>query len=167
MSQGDADDETEPGTDRTSGAGGIQGPPVPPSGRAGGSSQSWSPPRPQARVTLRPAPVTARDARRFVATTLTEWHLEDLSDVAMLLASELVTNAILHARSVLEVVVTRHADGVRVEVADASPLIPVVRAAPDLEMSGRGLALVESLAARWGVDVRPAGKSVWFELDAL
>ncbi len=118
----------------------------------------------EVRATLRPAPTSAHRARQFVAATLAGWGLVPLAETATLLVSELVTNSVLHARSPLEVVVTRRRRAVRVDVADASPLVPVVRGGSDVEMTGRGLTLVEALSARWGVEPRATGKSVWFEL---
>jgi len=127
-----------------------------------------------AHVRLRPVPASASQARRFVAATLSEWGLEQATDVVSLLVSELVTNAVLHARSDVEVVVrlgdSSNGDGNRpvwlhVEVHDSSPVLPVVREYEDETMTGRGLALVRSFAFRWGVSPSSGGKSVWFELD--
>ena len=115
-------------------------------------------------MSLRPEPASAGLARRFVGATLTEWQLTDVSDVITLLASELVTNAILHARSAMELRLARVDNRVRVEVRDSSPIEPVLRVYEDEAMTGRGLALVESFSSRWGVEPTPAGKAVWFEV---
>ena len=111
---------------------------------------------------------TPRAARRFVTQALAGWddHEGDLTDTVTLLVSELVTNAVLHAGSDVEVMVRLTATAARIEVTDASaePIAP--RDATTEEASGRGLALVGSLAQRWGV--RPAaggGKTVWFEVN--
>lgn len=111
-------------------------------------------------------PSTAARARRFVAEALRGWALDDLVDTAMLLTSELVTNAYLHARSEVEVRVDRRRDVVRVDVADSSELVPARYRYDDEAYTGRGVTLVESLALAWGVDPLPEGKSVWFELAA-
>ncbi len=80
--------------------------------------------------------------------------------------SELVTNAVLHAGSDVEVAVQLTATAARVEVTDASGEAVVPRDARSDEDSGRGLALVGSLARRWGVRPAPGGgKTVWFEVD--
>ena len=117
-----------------------------------------------AQVQLSPLPASAAAARRFVAETLTTWGHDDAVDTATLLVSELVTNAILHARSDVDLVLTETDGHLRVEVHDASPEAPQVRAYDATSMTGRGLAMVQSFAARWGVKPLPAGKAVWFEL---
>ena len=83
-----------------------------------------------------------------------------------LLVSELVTNAVLHAGTDVELVVRRLRKGVRVEVLDRSTRPPVPRAYDDEAMTGRGLALVRELSRVWGVDERKDGKVVWFEVAA-
>ena len=121
----------------------------------------------EARLQLRPVPVSAGLARRFVTATLEAWDRAALVDTCVLLVSELVTNAVLHARSDVDLVLTQSGGSVRVEVRDASPAAPVVKAYELGSMTGRGLALVDSFSQRWGVDTAGAGKSVWFELDDL
>lgn len=121
----------------------------------------------RAQIRLAPAPTSARQARRFVCDTLAEWGDEKFVDAAALLVSELVTNAVLHAGSAVDVVVGRegmHAS-LRVEVHDSSAR-PVRMGSFDLDaVDGRGLALVEAMSDRWGVDSHDAGKRVWFELE--
>jgi anti-sigma regulatory factor (Ser/Thr protein kinase) len=130
----------------------------------GRSRRCW---RIRAELNLEPAATSARQARRFVSETLTLWGDEQLIDCAALLVSELVTNAVIHARSAVGLVVS-HAGAhtaVRVEVRDASAR-PVRMGGFDSEaLSGRGVALVDALAARWGVENEQSGKLVWFELD--
>jgi len=108
-----------------------------------------------------------RAARRFVSEALTEFDPEgDLTDTVTLLVSELVTNAVVHAGSDVEVMVRLTATAARIEVTDASAASPAPRAAAADEDSGRGLALVGTLARRWGVRPAPGGgKTVWFEVD--
>jgi DNA-binding NarL/FixJ family response regulator len=111
---------------------------------------------------------TPRAARRFVTQALSGWDDDegDLTDTVTLLVSELVTNAVLHAGSDVEVMVRLTATAVRIEVTDASSESISPREATIEEDSGRGLALVGNLAQRWGV--RPAaggGKTVWFEVN--
>lgn len=84
-----------------------------------------------------------------------------------LLVSEITTNAILHAYGAgicLQVSVSGPA--LRVEVFDGSPVLPRPRNAPSGDENGRGLALVDALAVRWGVEPRPDGKTFWFEVEA-
>ncbi|MFE0924511.1 SpoIIE family protein phosphatase [Streptomyces mutabilis] len=109
-------------------------------------------------------PVSVASARRFVRAALDD-VASDLVDTAQLLVSELVTNAVLHARTEAEVTVSRLDGRVRVRVADRRPgrgLVP--QNCPPYAGTGQGLALVEQLASRYGVDVGDEGKVVWFEL---
>jgi DNA-binding NarL/FixJ family response regulator len=111
---------------------------------------------------------SARAARRFVSQILTGWDDDggDLTDTVTLLVSELVTNAVVHAGSDVEVSVRLTPTAARIEVTDASAVSIKPRHATQDEDSGRGLALVESLARRWGVRPAPGGgKTVWFEVD--
>lgn len=119
-----------------------------------------------ATTTYPPEVASVRAARRFVVEVLSSSGLEPLADDAGLVVSELAANAVLHARSPFDVLVHRLEVGVRVSVRDASPTMPVLVAPSASAMSGRGLALVERLVARWGAGPsRGAGKSVWFEID--
>ena len=119
---------------------------------------------PVASTRLPPHPASTRAARAFVAEQLRTWHVESAVDDATLLVSELVTNAILHARTPINLVVRKVRTAVRVEVFDegsgaAEPLYP------DLDApEGRGLGLVQAVASRWGVDDAEIGKTVWFEI---
>ena len=117
----------------------------------------------EARTELAARPESAGDARRFVASLLEEW-LEDLRDTALLLTSEVVTNAVIHARTNLDLIVVVDQTSVRVEVCDAEDRHPEVRQAGGDDMSGRGVMLVEMLSAAWGVRAREDGKCVWFEV---
>ncbi|MBV9041842.1 MAG: response regulator [Acidimicrobiia bacterium] len=117
-----------------------------------------------ARASLGAEPESAASARRFVDETLRRWHCDELFDEVALLTSELVTNAILHAHSEIELSVSMTPDVIRIDVVDHSDSMPAMRTASEEDTSGRGLGLVEALATSWGVDERPGGKSVWFEL---
>jgi anti-sigma regulatory factor (Ser/Thr protein kinase) len=113
-------------------------------------------------------PPTARSttqARRFVLAALADWGLNVLRDTAALLTSEVVTNSVLHARTDIEVTVTRLVDGVRIEVADGSRRAPVRRPQVKEATTGRGVELLEQLAGAWEVAVHPAGKVVRFVLS--
>lgn len=86
------------------------------------------------------------------------------ADVILLLASEVVTNALRHAPPPRELRVREQAGFVRVEVTDSHPL-PPRRREPDAESpGGRGLWLLDALAARWGFLREGDGKCVWFEV---
>jgi len=112
--------------------------------------------------------LTPRAARRFVSEALTGWDdgEGDLTDTVTLLVSELVTNAVVHAGSDVEVMVRLTPTAARIEVTDASTDGVAPRDATAEEDSGRGLALVGNLARRWGVRPAPGGgKTVWFEIE--
>jgi anti-sigma regulatory factor (Ser/Thr protein kinase) len=119
----------------------------------------------EARLALKPVPASAATARDFLDDTLKTWGCPALVDAGRLLVSELVTNAVLHARTEITVVLRATRKGVRVEVHDGSEVAPVVRHYEDEAMTGRGLSLVDDLAAKWGVDPYEGGKAVWFELE--
>ncbi len=106
-------------------------------------------------------------ARRFLSQTLHDWQVDDEpTDTACLLATELVTNAVLHAGTPMELVLLATEGTLRVEVVDhAEPMSPHrMHRAEALGITGRGLSLVRSLAHTWGVTPHAPGKSVWFEL---
>jgi anti-sigma regulatory factor (Ser/Thr protein kinase) len=122
---------------------------------------------PPAAIEFEPTLEAVRAARDFVRAALTTWDLEDLSDVATLLTSELVTNAVLHAGSVLRLAASYQPPELTVEVRDASTAPPALGRSGDAERTGgRGLVLVDSLADRWGVRNHAGGKAVWFVLTA-
>lgn len=111
-----------------------------------------------------PDPRSPARARRMVRDTLTDRHLSHLAEDAIIVVSELAANAVRHARSGLAVTLANTPVGVRISVTDSSGQLPALhRAAPNAE-AGRGLQLVDRLANRWGVTLRPAGKTVWAEL---
>lgn len=90
----------------------------------------------------------------------------DLIEVALLLMSELVTNAIRHGQGAVGLAIKKLPSGLCVEVSDAGPGRPsALRPGPD-RLGGRGLLLVERLASQWGVTPSAAGpgKTVWFAL---
>jgi anti-sigma regulatory factor (Ser/Thr protein kinase) len=102
-------------------------------------------------------------ARVLVRSALAGFETQ-LVEVAELLVSELVTNAVAHARSAPVMRIDVTGDAVRVMVADAAPgPVEVADAAQDAP-GGRGLLLVDSLAASWGWSPTPEGKRVWFTL---
>ena len=104
-------------------------------------------------------------ARHFVVQTLREWGRADLVDDASVVATELATNAVLHARTGFTVNVVNRGDGsVRVAVRDSSDTLPRPRRPAPLEGSGRGLGLIEAIAVVWGVEVLRDGKVVWAQL---
>ncbi|MFJ9580617.1 SpoIIE family protein phosphatase [Streptomyces sp. NPDC101191] len=124
----------------------------------------------RAAASFEPIGRSVATARAFVRDTLQGWGYAEVVDDAVVLTSELVTNAVIHAGTAADVLCLRRDDGVRIEVADRYPEreIPLQHArtmgSPDRE-NGRGLLLCAALAARWGVDYTPTRKHVWFHLD--
>ena len=117
------------------------------------------------RLVLAPDPRAVSDARRFVRACGQEAGLsEEALDVVVLLTSEAVTNAFIHGRSEARLTVTARDVGVRIEVGDDTrrPLQPL-QPPPDA-LGGRGLAILDTLAERWGVEDDANGKIVWFEV---
>ncbi|HZQ29212.1 MAG TPA: SpoIIE family protein phosphatase [Acidimicrobiales bacterium] len=120
-----------------------------------------------ARTTLAADLAAASHARRFAHRTLEEWSCaEEVAERTELPLSELVTNAVMHTRSEVDVVLRLGAGALRVEVHDRSTVLPT-RRSHDMDAStGRGLELVEALSDRWGVETHGSGKAVWFEVTA-
>ncbi len=119
-------------------------------------------------LTLQAAASTPRAARHFLADTLRHWQVTTaVVDLATLLTSELVTNAVRYGRGLVRLRVRQAPPSVRVEVHDDNPTLPVLGTEEDeAAESGRGLRLVDALATRWGAERHPVdGKDVWFELD--
>jgi len=107
---------------------------------------------------------SAGPARTFAAQAVRAWGNPELEDTVKLLVTELVTNAVRHADSSVEVKLALLPEVIRVEVRDQDPALPTPRQAEATAESGRGLALIESLATTWGVTPIRDGKRVWFEL---
>jgi anti-anti-sigma regulatory factor/anti-sigma regulatory factor (Ser/Thr protein kinase) len=122
-------------------------------------------------LVLAPIPTAAAAARAFVREVCRYWQLalpdSTLVDRAVLLAGELVTNAVVHARTELRLRVELRGDRLHLAVRDGSPrllrLVTIPHAGAE---GGRGLWLVEQLARAWGVNRHPdGGKVVWCVLD--
>ena len=103
-------------------------------------------------------------ARQFVRSRLEAWEVTDHVEAAVLIASELVTNAVLHARTSISLKLLYEGGKLRIEVYDENTRVPVQSACPPDATSGRGLALVSALAGAWGIDHSGDGKTVWAEL---
>ncbi|GAA3003372.1 SpoIIE family protein phosphatase [Streptomyces fulvorobeus] len=124
----------------------------------------------RAAATFDPVGRSVATARAFVRDTLQGWGYTDVVDDAVVLTSELVTNAVVHAGTAADVLCLRTEDGVRIEVSDHYPEreIPLLGSAMDTSPEregGRGLLLCAALASRWGVEYTPTHKHVWFRLD--
>ena len=153
-----------------------------PTGLAGAPPQYVSPHLAR-RVRMRPESGAAAMARAEVAAAIRAWGVAVDPDVAILLTSELVTNAVTHGAALrapetpgpdpgsggtaaqVVLAITACATGLRVDVQDGSTDFPVLHVVGEQEESGRGLLLVASLSANWGCYRTPAGKAVYFTLD--
>ncbi|MFF9819101.1 PAS domain S-box protein [Streptomyces sp. NPDC014006] len=113
---------------------------------------------------LSATPESVPSGRGFLARALRAWGFADMADDALLLLSEILTNAVQHAHGPLGVHVCRTDTGLTVEVSDHSPHLPQPRLAAQDEESGRGLLLVRTLADDWGVRPTDQGKTIWFSL---
>lgn len=123
---------------------------------------------PSTSFVFRADPASVGAARRALRDTLVGWGLAPLVETAALLVSELATNAVLHARTGLLLHLTVEQQTLRVTVADHNPTLPRRRQHGLQAGTGRGLALVEALAAAHGVQAPflDHAKGVWFELAA-
>jgi len=120
------------------------------------------------RVRLATGPAAPAEARRRVRDAIRSWQVPVDLDAALLLTSELVTNAIRHEAGqgaqpvVLAIASSR--GRLRVDVHDTSRSLPAVAEVPADAETGRGLLLVETLSDEWGFYRTPAGKAVYFTL---
>jgi anti-sigma regulatory factor (Ser/Thr protein kinase) len=109
-----------------------------------------------------PESASVRAARKFAVDAP---QAEGVDPGALELAvSELASNAVLHARTPFVVLLERTVDGVRVSVSDGDPTLPRVRQLDAATITGRGMAIVETLSRRLEVVASPGGKTVRFEL---
>ena len=119
---------------------------------------------------LPPTPAAAGQARALVAEACHLWHVEHLRGPATLIVSELVSNAVQHAGTDLQVNVALRRDHLHLSVRDEDPR-PAARPDPEPDparpaVRGRGLYLVESYATAWGSHANGDGKAVWATLRA-
>jgi anti-sigma regulatory factor (Ser/Thr protein kinase) len=115
---------------------------------------------------LRNTPGEVGRARHLVGSSLDRWGVPDDDGVAVLLVSELVTNALRYGVQPMRLVARRADGAVRVEIHDGrtGEAPRVQHAAPDAT-AGRGMMLVDALATRWGWSEFGGSKQVWFEID--
>ena len=119
-------------------------------------------------IELPPERSAAAAARRFTREVAAPWALDPHVQADLeLLVSELVTNAVLHARSSARLTIERTGDRVRVTVGDDSAQRPRLRDYGADAVTGRGIFLVDQISETWGVDAADDGqdgKRVWFEI---
>lgn len=103
-------------------------------------------------------------ARTAVRAQLVLWGMNDQIDLAELLVSEIVTNAVCHGSGPVHLTLCAAAGVLHCEVSDQETAGPRPRPAGDSDESGRGIQLLQELSACWGCS--PRGKKVWFEIPA-
>ncbi|WP_175410809.1 ATP-binding protein [Streptomyces sp. TRM64462] len=121
-------------------------------------------------VRLPSRPESAAIARRLTQyVVLRHWSLgPQLAEDAILLVSELVGNAVRHTGArVFGLRMHRRRGRIRIEVRDPSRGLPCLMPVHEMDISGRGLFLVDKLSDRWGVDLLPRGKNTWFEMRVI
>ena len=130
-------------------------------------SSTGGPMSERTRLALAPSAETGSQARRALRQLFDSARVDrDTSDTAVLLATELVTNAVEHGRGAAYLDAEVDDRAIRLEVTDGSTVHPQPNTSVgDLDERGRGLMLIEALASRWGILPRSDGKTVWCELD--
>ena len=119
----------------------------------------------QRRRRLAREPAAAAQARSQVRAVIRAWKVPVDPDIAVLLTSDLVTNAIMHGEGKTVTLAIRCSRGhLRVDVYDASRSLPMAVDEPAGTDTGRGLVLVAALSAEWGSFCTPAGKATYFTL---
>lgn len=137
------------------------------SGGAPSGSSAGLPPDAAAVVrkrALRPRTESASLAREVVRAACTDADARELCFDALLVATELVTNAVTHARTAVDLTVRACPATVRIEVYDRVTERPVPRPADVLAGGGRGLTMMDALCSAWGIDPSVKGKTVWAQL---
>jgi anti-sigma regulatory factor (Ser/Thr protein kinase) len=119
------------------------------------------------RLALAASATTGSLARQALRQLLASARIDtETSETAVLLATELVTNAVEHGRGAAYLDADVADQVIRLEVTDSSTVAPRPNTeVGELDERGRGLILIDALASRWGVRPRPDGKTVWCELD--
>jgi serine phosphatase RsbU (regulator of sigma subunit)/anti-sigma regulatory factor (Ser/Thr protein kinase) len=115
---------------------------------------------------LAASPANVSHARQWVTRRLDACGAQDAIDIVVLLTSEIVTNAIVHAQTPLTLRVEPVEGGVRVAVSDGDPEVPAMGEFNLHSSGGRGMALLDTLAEDWGVQVERNGKTVWFDVGS-
>jgi len=108
--------------------------------------------------------VAGRKARALVREALHDWGLATIVDDAVLVVTELVTNAVTHGGSALRLQLSRTAGAFRIEVVDGGEGTPEPQPQDTEAEGGRGIMLVDAMSSSWGVESVPSGKLVWAEI---
>ncbi|MEU4621878.1 ATP-binding protein [Actinoplanes sp. NPDC023801] len=113
---------------------------------------------------LLPLPGAARHARDLVTEACVRWEVEDLTAPAVLIISELVSNVLDHAHTIMTLHLALRPEGLYLGVRDGNASPPVAAPVPVTSMTGRGLRLVEAVSTTWGYSTAAGGKTVWATL---
>jgi two-component sensor histidine kinase len=122
---------------------------------------------PRLRIVLAPTSGGPAQARREIEAFLRARRSDATIEIAQLVASELVTNALMYGGAPIELTVRDESDRLCVEVSDAGAVLidlGDVRTVGNDEPGGRGLRVVDALACHWGSRAHQGGKTVWAEL---
>lgn len=118
-------------------------------------------------ISFAPDPTVVARARSWLRGRLERWELGGLGEDLQIVVSELVTNAVIHARTTVELALSVGEGAIELSVADNDGRPPEVRRTRALwDEGGRGLALVSALSDDWGVTHRAGGKQIWVRLPA-
>lgn len=131
---------------------------LPPREKAAPSTQ-------RAAVHLKATTRAPGESREFVQRCLRVWNSSCDCDQAMAVVCELVTNAVTHASSDVELVVQRTAKGVVIEVSDGDSSMPQMMKPGRFDECHRGMIIVAAQSDRWGARATASGKTVWAEID--
>ena len=122
---------------------------------------------PTAEVTLPGLTSSVPTARHFAESVLMGWGEPEAAWTAAQVVSELATNCTIHARTDFSVRISVEERRVQIEVRDASPVTVRPRSYSDTATTGRGLRMVATMAAAWGVALTEDGKTVWVRLEPV
>jgi anti-sigma regulatory factor (Ser/Thr protein kinase) len=114
------------------------------------------------RTRLAPEVTAPRRARDFVAQACAAWHAEQFSELGQLVVSELVSNAVLHSGTGIELELRLERTQLRLQVHDDGGGVPAIVPEEERTVGGVGLGLVSRAVQSWGVTADPrGGKDVW------
>jgi hypothetical protein len=119
----------------------------------------------QIQATFPPVPASAGEARQLAGQALEQWGLAAAEETALLLLTELISNGVRHANTMLSLLVTYDGLRLHVGVRDHDTHPPSMAPASSETHHGWGLRLVNLLSSDWGTVFEPDGKTVWFDLD--
>lgn len=112
-----------------------------------------------------PVPASAGEARQLVSHTLRQWGLSSIEETTLLLVTELISNGVRHAKTMLTLLLAYDGSRLHVGVSDQDHELPVLVKSSIKTHHGWGLRLISTLASDWGTRTSDEGKTVWFDLS--